>query len=354
MDKRNVSKYPYYIVAPPYTRTSAGVRVLYKLCDMINKKGYSAYIFQLPYLSYDISSSPCYVAPLLNKKIIDYHFNNKMTPIIIYPETIQIDKLSSPYSVQYFLNYTNNLDKNLFGYDDYLLAYSSNILKKIKKLNLSSKLNIIVSDPDFYCYPSSRTVRSGSVFYAGKYKYNYGGKLSAVTDGMIEITKDKKDSQSPEEIRDLFQKSELFYSYEDSSLNLEAMLCGCPVVLIPNEFYKETLAKKELNGLGYAWGNSPQEIAHAKSTVKLVRKRFFYLMNQTDIDLDIFLKNTQQQVSMKKYKKPFADKIIKSPSYVYYVFSYFMFIKEVIKQNGIIKTFNIIFNRIRKGRISIY
>jgi hypothetical protein len=42
---QQTNRHPYYIIAPPYIRTSAGTRGLYKLADIINKCGGPAYIY---------------------------------------------------------------------------------------------------------------------------------------------------------------------------------------------------------------------------------------------------------------------------------------------------------------------
>ena len=36
--------HPYYIVAPDYTRTSSGIKVLHILCHALNERGYEAYV----------------------------------------------------------------------------------------------------------------------------------------------------------------------------------------------------------------------------------------------------------------------------------------------------------------------
>ena len=42
---------------------------------------------------------------------------------------------------------------------------------------------------------------------------------------------------------------------------LEAGLCGCPSVLIPNKYFKESLGLADIGMDGIAWGVSPEEIA---------------------------------------------------------------------------------------------
>lgn len=347
-------KYPYYIVAPPYIRTSAGIRVLYRLCDVINKLGGSAFIYLRPNVNHDLASSPNDVAPYLNKKILDYHFENGLTPIVIYPETLDISKFLAPFKVRYVLNYNNYLfENNQLTKDDFLIAYSANIANKLSADIPSIIINLPISDYNFYCPPKNEK-RRGGVFYAGKYKYHFNGETFPITDGMIEITRDRKDSQTPEQIRELFQSAEFFYSYEDSALVVEALLCECPVIYVPNEYFKETLSAKELDGLGYAWGNSTEQVAHAKATVKLVRARYFYLLEQVNLSTSDFLSKSQNMVRSIPYTVPFAAKYILNPSLMQRTLDMMRFMKEVVEDRGIKKTLAIIIKRLRAKRFKIY
>ncbi len=347
-------KNPYYIIAPRYIRTSAGVRVLYRLCDAINKAGGSAYIYLRPNLTWALCSSPMDVAPQLTKKIVDYHHQNSLTPIVIYPETFKVAKLSAPFRVRYILNYDDHLFQNdPLEDDDFLLAYSENIFNKIKIDKPMGKIFLPVSDHIFYCPPKFES-RSGGVFYAGKYKYHFAGKTFALTDGLPEITRDKIDSQTPDQIRDLFQKSEFFYCYEDSALALEAILCGCPVVFVPNDHFHETLGGKEIDGLGYAWGDSPEQLAHAKNTVVAARERYLELLEDANESVKIFIKDTQILVKDVEYIVPFASNQMRDPSVIQIAFDYVRFLREVIEDNGFKKTISIIIKRLRARRFKIY
>lgn len=107
------SKNPYYIVAPSYIRTSASVRVLYKLCNLINKAGGSAFIYLKLHLNFDLASSPMDVAHFLTTKIVDYHFKNRLNPVVAYPETFRISNFSAPVRIRYILNYDDLLFKKV-------------------------------------------------------------------------------------------------------------------------------------------------------------------------------------------------------------------------------------------------
>jgi hypothetical protein len=160
--------------------------VLYKLADIINKAGFSAFIYLRPHLNHDLACSPMDVAPFLTKKIVDYHFQNGITPIVIYPETFRIADFSAPIRVRYILNYDDLLYKNdSLDSDDYLLAYSQNIATKLNTSKPIGTVFLPVSDADFYS-PPKHECRSGGVFYAGKYKYHFSGMPSVISNVLPE------------------------------------------------------------------------------------------------------------------------------------------------------------------------
>lgn len=349
--------HPYYIVCPPWSRTSAGVKVLYSLCNLINKSGFSSYIYLKPYSNNDLASSPVDIAPFLNSRVINYHFINKITPIVIYPETISLDNLSPPVSVRYVLNYENYLSSNNKNLDvlpdDYLIAYSKIIARKTNRSINFNRIFLLVSDANFFV-STGFVNRSGGVFYAGKFKYHFGGKTYSITDGCVEITRDRSDSQSPEEIRALFQKAEFFYCYEDSALAIEAMLCGCPVILLPNEHFSESLAAEEMGNVGLSWGTDPESISHAKATVHLFRDRYLKLQEEAVLAVREMIEATQKIAANKPYTKRFAEGYLKPPGLIVQAVDICRFLSDVLQDKGFIGTAKIIFKRIRAGRFKIY
>jgi hypothetical protein len=345
---------PYYILAPRYIRTSAGVRVLFKLADLLNKRGCSAFVFLRPDFDPNSGSSPSDVAPFLNHKIADYHFRCGLTPIVIYPEVIEVDKFSPPMRVRYVLNYEGHLNQGMGGKgDDFILAYSDRIATEIKTDAPKSVLFIPVSDPSFFCPPPSGEHRSGGVFYAAKYKYRFGGKTFPLTDGMPEITRDRPDSQTPEQIRALFQAAEYFYCYEDTALAIEATLCGCPTVFLPNDHFKGPLGAKELAGLGFAVGTSPDQLAHAKATVAAAREHYLKTLDDLGPQVDAFIEATQKLAAGRPYTQPFAKGYLRPPGLLQRALSLSRFMRDVIEDRGVLNTLKLIVKRIRAGRFTI-
>lgn len=350
----NHSKNPYYIISPRYVRTSAGVRVLFRLADLINRAGGSAFVYLRPYFNHELASSPMDVAPFLNQKIVNYHFMNGLTPIVIYPETTRVSKFNPPMRVRYLLNYDDLLFENEpLEMDDYLLSYSDAIAARIKVDKPSSTLFLPVSDAVFFCPPNGAEFRSGGVFYAGKFKYHFGGKTQPATAGMPEITRDRPDSQTQEQIRVLFQGAEFFYCYEDSALALEAILCGCPVVFLPNEHFISPLGAREMAGLGYAWGISPEGLKHAKETVVAARERYLSILDECQNKIETFIDETQRIVAGRSYETPFASGMFMKPGVFRLLADLVYFMRNMVSDRGIKDTFKIVFKRILSGRFRI-
>jgi hypothetical protein len=345
---------PFYIAAPRYTRTSAGVKVLYRLADLLNKRGASAYVFLRPAFDESISGSPSDVAPILNQKIVDYHFRAGLTPIVIYPEVVDIDKFAPPLRVRYVLNYEGHLNPGMEGKnDDYVLAYSDRVAAEIDTDAPRSVLFIPVSDPSFFRPPTLGTPRKGGVFYAAKYKYLFRGKTFPLTDGMVEITRDRPDSQTAEQIRDLFRSAEFFYCYEDTALAIEAILCGCPAVFLTNDHFKGPLGAKELGGLGFAVGTAPDQLAHAKATVATARDHYLKMLDNLEPQVDAFIEATQKLSASRPYTRPFAQGYLRPPGPLQRALSMSRFMRDVIEDRGLLNTFKVIVKRIRARRFTI-
>ncbi len=345
--------HPYYIISPKYTRTSGGVRTLFRLADNINKLGGDAFIFLWPYCNHELATSPMDVAPFLTKKIVDYHFEKGLTPIVIYPETIRVSRFNPTVRVRYLLNYNELFFQNEpLESDDYLLFYSKAIADQVAVKKPSSTLYLPVTDTNFFSPPIEPVCRSGSAFYAGKYKYRFGGKTFPITDGMQEITRDRPDSQTPQQIRDLFRSIEFFYSYEDTALALEAILCGCPVVFLPNEHFTKPLGGNELKHFGIAWGATPEQMYHAQQTVAAARVEHLRRVDEVINQIQRFVSDTQAIASCKSYKTPFGQGELRSPGLMLKIISTVSLLRDVTVERGMKNTIATVIKRILAKRLS--
>ena len=345
-----VRRNPYYIVTARYVRTSAGIKALHFLCHALNRMGEQAFLIVHPHFPPYLSTHPALNTPQLTKRIMDYHRAEGLTPITIYPESIKGDPMRAPFIVRYVLNYAGLLGGDAqFADSEYCISYSASIAATVP----TSRQTIFIpaSDPNFFVPPQVGTTRDGGCFYAGKYKNYHGGKTFAVTDGLPEIVRDCDDEQTPEQIRDLFQRSERFYCYENSALAIEAMLCGCPVVFLPNEFFTDLIGKGEHGTDGYVWGDGDTDgFARAQATVALARKRYLGLFQQAEAELSDFVVSTQSMVESIPYDTPMTDtyveKISRSSRYLGIGKTIYLMVRE----RGIFYTARLILGRLKTGR----
>ncbi len=291
----------YYLVAPRYTRMSAGIKIMYLLCHALNSLGQRAYMVTRPYTPAKLATNPELNTPLLTKSVFDYDFEQGLTPIVIYPEIVAGNPLNASVVVRYVMNVPGLLGgETTYEESEYCIAYSAELARQVKNCRMS--LFFPASDPRIY-YPDPGIKRSGGCFYAAKYRKFHGGKLFPITDGCIEITRDEANSQTAEQIADIFRRSEVFYAYENTALAIEAVLCGCPVVFLPNDHFKDLIGVDELGLDGMAWGNSPSELERAKNTLTKGRERYLNLFLHVREKLEILILETQIMAAKKKYEK---------------------------------------------------
>lgn len=164
----SLRSHPYYIVAPAYTETSAGTRVLHLLAQALLRIGMPAYIV-------DVKSGPVtkrafsgpVAVPTLTDAVVREHHACGLNPIAVYPEILAGNPLRAATVVRYFLNYPGLLGgPKEFPDTDIRLAFS-------QRLADASGANMVLylptSDPRvFRAQPGLR--RDLVLAYAHKYR----------------------------------------------------------------------------------------------------------------------------------------------------------------------------------------
>ncbi len=242
------------------------------------------------------------ITPVLTTEMAEQHFAEGKTPIVIYPDSVKGRPLESGLTVIYLLNYLGLLGgEDKFSDDALYFSYS----KKIADTSPSpgNILFMPISDPNVFYPPPVPAQRRGKCFWAAKYRHFHNQSVGPEVDGATEITRDRPDSHTKAELRELFQTSELFYCYENSALAIEAALCGCPVVFVPNPYFKEVIADHELGQSGLAWGFDPLEIQRAVSDVHKFRDRYIESLSKLEIQLKDFVSITQARADEVPYNK---------------------------------------------------
>lgn len=281
--------YPFFIVTPPYTRMSAGVTVLYLLCHYLNLVGEAAFIVQWPPLQTALRSLPYYVtlqaqgefpggmlAPMITQDVLDFYDDREMTPIVVYPEVFD-NPLKARFYGRYILNYPGKLAPEYREREKFGLAYTRALADRCTELyphhpKIRDVLFVPTSDLDFWNRKGAGLRRSGTCYYAGKMKTILGKTPADIPTGAVEIM--RSEHMRREQVREIFWRSEAFYCYEDTALAIEAQLCGCPTIFVPNEqFSGRPLAFNELGTDGWCMGMDAGSFERARATVHEVEVR---------------------------------------------------------------------------------
>ena len=292
--KRN----PYYIYASPYARTSAGIKVLHLLCHSLNKIGESAFVTTE-------TVNPELLTPVLSKEIVDYHFQNGMTPIVIYPEIVFGNPMNARVVVRYLLNFPGLISgPTSYNESDICFGYSSELIETQQSKFKQNVLFLPASDTAIFNNLENSQTRSGACFYAGKYRDVHGGALKSETQGAVEIfgpNHKTEKPQTPPEVAAIFRSSKIFYSYENTALAMEAVLCGCPAVFLPNEFLTSQIGTSQSGKFGIAWGDDPAEVARATESVPLFQKQYDLMLENYWIQLRHFVQVCVDKASRTEY-----------------------------------------------------
>lgn len=259
--------HPYYIAAPRWTHSSAGIRALYLLCHALNRAGFEAYIshhangrFSPPW------TNPELRAPMLQEFHLREHLAEKLTPVVVYPETVRGNPLRAKVVVRWVMYYPGVLGGDReFPSTDICFGYSRELAHAVG--HPEHVLQLPTVDTRLFHPPAGAEPRDGGCFFAAKYQKYHGGKLFPITADCKEITRQRPDSPTPAEVADLLRRSDTFYAYENTALAIEAVLCGCPAVFLPNPDLTEVIGQDHLGPEGYAWGAGPAEVARARASV---------------------------------------------------------------------------------------
>lgn len=216
--KARKKKIPYLILAPDYVNSSAGVRALHLLAHLLNSNGYEAHVNSKP-------------NPLWNESPLVAPTAAGVCPraIAVYPE---ICDSSNPFQCKFQVRWILNKPGYLSGPTQYdpeelLFVWDEGFLNLPK----DRWLTVDLIEGDLFNKKNRSIAPKKDVVWIGKGPQR-GVKLEEMTKDLTEIT--KAWPKKREQLAQLLKKTRTLYTYDDrTSLILEALLCGCEVVLLP-------------------------------------------------------------------------------------------------------------------------
>lgn len=228
-DIYTANRRPYYIYAPDYVRISAGIKALHLLCHYLNKMGEEAYV-------HTRQTNLKLRTPLLTDEVLKRHTAIGAQPIAVYPEILHGNPLNTKHVVRYILNHPGLLGgPKTFGDSELLICYHSEFQNEASKINNQLILTTPTVDISIFNNEDNEhdDKRNGYLIYPGRYNLARQEHPDLFEKGTV-IT--YQWPQTHEELAALLRKSTALYCFSNSAIAAEALLCGCPVVMMPSPF----------------------------------------------------------------------------------------------------------------------
>lgn len=276
---------PYFIIAPDYRESSAGVQVMHRLCHLINESGRQAWMV-------NCTVNPEWNTPTVSgTELRNYRLRGGLF-IAIYPEVVSGNPHQAPVVVRYMLNREAAINGNILqaGADDLFYWYRPEFAEKHVEPRI---LNIECYDLKLFC--DEQRERTRDVLY-----------LNRVPESVVDFSTLPSDIQilsmrnplALEQLADLLKTTRTLYSYESSGTTLLAVLCGCPVVALTAKGYEHyainAATMEDLQGIGYCWDDRPTTLAQVHSNIGAIHSLLLQRREQTAEQIDQLVATTQQ------------------------------------------------------------
>ncbi len=276
----NIVKKGYIIYALNYSRQSAGLYCLYKLCHDLNAAGFKSFMTWTNYSPSD-----------LNAPVISIRHAKRLAKqgyIVVYPEIVSGNPLKAKKVARWVLNKPGALGGDLHFCDQELIFIYADIFGAGITNTISGKLFLPTIDESiFYDDERSLCERSLECYYLGKASWKDGYVKPATA---FEVT---RTSPKRTELGKLFRASRVLYCFDNTTvLVYEAIMCGCPVVLIPDG--TQTLIdyqNSELGMEGISWGITPGRAV--KTDTQAFKVNYARVKKEYFEQLSLFVKKTQ-------------------------------------------------------------
>jgi len=287
--------HPYYLWAPRWVETSAGIRAIHYLCHALNQAGHKAYlVFAEPRHRGEPRVSADLLTPILDGEVLSAHLNAGLIPIAVYPEDVIGNPLGAPTVVRMLWNYSAALGgPNTFDNDEIIWAFSLNIaVDYFQKTGIRPEVLFVppVNPTEF---DSCSDKKPFQLVYAGKFR-SFVGKPPQVGDlPTIEIYRDGNKKQPRALVKKLLSEASVVYSFENSSIVTEAILSGTPAGFVPNEFLGPVIAEQELGWGGTFMVGDEEGLRRAINSINEGQEAYRATVQQFPVQLQRFVEVTQ-------------------------------------------------------------
>lgn len=218
---------------------------------------------------------------------------------------------------RFILNYPGKLNTAYVEHEAFAVSYSRTLANYCETTytDRAAPLRVLfLPTCDLnYWVPDDTATRSGTCYYAGKLRHIHGGAPEGLPYECREIKRASEMSKA--EVRRIFQQSTAFYCYEDTALAIEAILCGCPTVFVPNRYFDgKPLAAEELGNAGWCIATDTDGLDQATKSVGQFRARVATSIAAAPQAISAFALEAKLRVAQQPYagtiKYPYEPKMV--------------------------------------------
>lgn len=266
---------PIVIYTYDFDMGIGGIKVMHKLCHILNTMGYESYLMPIHIHStftvyYDNT-------PIITQEILE----NLSDCIVVYPEGIQYNPLESKYVVRWVLGPPRHEDIATWSGDDLVFWYMDYYYVDFVGQRNNT---LFVTENHSDIFYNRYMEREGSCYSIRKCK---NPQLIHPQDS---IFIPYHGAGNLLELAQLFNKTKIFYCYDNYTfLNVQAAMCGCISVVIPDgtKSKEEWLQGSRLNKYGVAYGLN--DIERAVDTLPFLFKEMDQIELETNTQIRIFV-----------------------------------------------------------------
>ena len=271
---------------------------MHELCSVLNQLGYEAYVD-----SQAVSGNLW--TPQLTGAVQAAHCKAGKKPIVVYPEVVKGVPMGLGLPVRYVLNYPGLLggDKQ-YTNGELIYTFQNVFCPGAQRLYLPIVNLKKLSEGRLESHE-----RTEIAYYHNRYTKG-GGQLRDFGLGALEISATFPDTN--EKTLAILKRAKILYSYESSAICLEATLCGCAVVLLPNPICLPTIPESltEVGDEGVAWGDEPEAVERALRTVAARMPRLVRDLANWQQELNSFITDTQSAAEALPHDKAWPQAVL--------------------------------------------
>lgn len=263
---------PFIIYTYDYNPGVGGIKVMHKLCHLLNTNGYTSYLMPI-HINENFYTCADYNTPLITQEVLD----NLDDTIVVYPEGIKQNPLNAKNVVRWILGPSNPGDYNTYAPSDIVYWYmdyyfTEAVGQRENQLFISEYHDDIFTNVGYSRSGSCYSIRKASPIQkihpqdSIEIPFNAAGNLPALSE--------------------LFNTTTKFYCYDNYTfLYIQAAMCGCISVVIPDgkKSKEEWLDGSPLHKYGIAYGE--EDIPRAIETLPL-------LFQEIDNQKNLMIKQT--------------------------------------------------------------